>query len=67
MILLPQGGVENINCDFCVQSNMQALGMARTAEVKRDARIGEGTSNQISFLWEHQSKKFHRNTIQSRA
>ena len=48
MILLPQGGDENINCDFCVQSNMQALGMARTAEVKRDARIGEGTlSNQL--------------------
>ena len=26
---------------LCFDKNIQALGMARTAEVKRDARIGE--------------------------
>ena len=55
---------ENINCDFCVQSNIQALGMARTAEVKRDARIGEGTlSNQLFAGASKQKVSSQHNTI----
>ena len=36
---------------LCLDKNIQALGMARTAEVKRDARIGEpAEQKQIIFF-----------------
>ena len=63
---IPQGCQDNIKRTpkllQLFKSNLQALGMARTAEVKRDARIGEKnlSEQEVVFLRSQSQSKVRR-------